>query len=97
MSRRRSSPGMAFVLVVSAMLDTRLHAAAQSIGKLCVGGDWACAHGDYAALRDIALRLSALAPEPMHCTLLELADACFVDSDRASQLWSTCKDALFRD
>ena len=88
---------MAFVGILSAMLDTRLHANAQSIGKLCVGGDWACAHGDYAALRDIALRLSALAPEPMHCTLLELADACFVDSDRASQLWSTCKDALFRD
>jgi hypothetical protein len=66
------------------------------IGELCLGGDWACAHGDFSALRDIARRLSSVAHEPMHCALIELADTCVADPDRASRLWVELKHTVLR-
>jgi hypothetical protein len=68
---------------------------AHQIGELCVGGDWACAHGDLAGLRHVALQLATFANEPMHDTLLELADACTEDPERATALWADVKGPLF--
>ena len=60
----------------------------RSIGKLCIGGDWVCAHGDFAALRNIAQQLASVAAaEPLHCELIALAEACLDGEDRASVLW----------
>lgn len=71
------------------------HSATRTLGELCVGRDWACAHGDLSALRDIAQQLAARAREPLHCALIELADACVGDPDRAVNLWSQLKDQVY--
>lgn len=60
-------------------------------GELWVGGDWACAHGDFAGLGEIAKQLAIRAPEPMHCMFWQLADACRANPDRAADLWSQLK------
>ena len=64
------------------------------IGKLCVGGDWACAHGDLEALRYVAQCLAVYAHEPVHCELLELAATCTYDPDHAVELWIRLKEEL---
>lgn len=69
---------------------------AAHVGELCFGGDWACAHGDLSALRYVALQLAGESHEPLHCELVELADACKYDPDRAPLLWSSLKNRLFR-
>jgi hypothetical protein len=69
----------------------------ETVGKLCVGGDWACAHGDFAGLRQIVRQLADYAPEPIHCELVELASACSADPDRAALLWQRLKDLLYRE
>jgi hypothetical protein len=69
----------------------------QTIGKLCVGGDWACAHGDFAGLRQVARELADHALEPIHCELVELASACNSDPDRAAALWQELKNQLYRE
>lgn len=66
-----------------------------AIGELCVGGDWACANGDLAALRDVSQQLAALMTEPLHCSLTELADACYCDPSRAVQLWNQLKAQVY--
>lgn len=66
-----------------------------AIGKLCVGGDWACAHGDLSALRDVALKLAASVAEPLHCYLVQLAEACYYDPFRAVELWNRLKDQVY--
>lgn len=63
--------------------------AARAIGALCVGADWACAHGDLAGLRHVARELAAHVPEPLRGKLLEIARACLVDPDRAAARWAT--------
>jgi hypothetical protein len=68
---------------------------ARTIGELCFAGDWACAHGDLAALRHLALELAVRAREPLHCALIELADACAYDPDRAVMRWSELKGQIF--
>ena len=67
-----------------------------TIGELCIDGDRACTQGDLATLRDIALRLAERLPEPMHCELVELRDACLGSPARAVTLWSELKARLFR-
>jgi hypothetical protein len=67
-----------------------------SIGELVFNGDWACAHGDFGALRQVAHTLSVGIGEPLHCTLLDLADSCRCDPERAVTLWSQVKDHLYR-
>jgi hypothetical protein len=57
-------------------MPTRTIATTETIGKLCVGGDWACAHGDFADLRYVAQQLEDFVPEPTHCELAEIAAAC---------------------
>lgn len=68
-----------------------------AIGKLCVGGDWACAHGDLGGLRYVARQLADYVPEPMHCELDALATACAADPDRAIALWARLKSRLYRE
>ncbi|MBZ0238440.1 MAG: hypothetical protein K8M05_39370 [Deltaproteobacteria bacterium] len=58
-----------------------------SIGELCIGGDWACAHGDLGALRNVARALADRLDEPLHRALVDLADACAHDPDRATSAW----------
>lgn len=65
--------------------------AAHAIGELCVGGDWACAHGDLEGLRDISRRIAIYAREPLHCELAALAEACLCDPDRATAGWVRIK------
>lgn len=67
-----------------------------SIGQLCVDGDAACAQGDVAALRDVAQRLAACSPEPLHCELLALVDVCLAEPDRGPELWPDLRDKLYR-
>ena len=40
------------------------HATAHAIGELCVSGDWACAHGDLSALRDVPGVSQPTCPSP---------------------------------
>jgi hypothetical protein len=61
------------------------------IGKLCLGGDWACANGDLGALGDIAERLITCSPEALHRELTGLSDLCRRDPDRASAAWVQLK------
>jgi hypothetical protein len=68
--------------------------ATPQIRQLCFGGDWACAHGDLSALRFVALQLAADTSDPLHCGLIELADACRYDPDLAPLMWSTLKPSL---
>lgn len=68
----------------------------ETIGKLCVGGDWACAHGDFAGLRHVAQQLAAYAPEPLHCTLREIVATCDAQPERAAELWSRLKNLIYR-
>jgi len=57
-----------------------------AISALCLGGEWACAHGDFAALRDVARRLEPYVPEVVD-ELHQLETACRHDIDHASELW----------
>jgi len=66
------------------------------IGRLCFGGDWACAHGDASALRDIVQQLAERMPEPLHCELIALAERCCDEPDRAAGSWPVLKELVFR-
>jgi hypothetical protein len=57
-----------------------------AISALCLGGEWACAHGDFAGLRDVARRLEQYVPEVLD-ELHELETACQRDIDHASEIW----------
>jgi hypothetical protein len=57
------------------------------IGKLCLGGDWACAHGDLAALSEIARRLVPCSPEPLRGEIAGLCVLCRDDPERATTVW----------
>lgn len=67
---------------------------AHEIGTLCVGGDWACAHGDLSALRYVAQCLAVHVQEPLHRELLALAETCSDDPDHAVDRWVRIKDQL---
>lgn len=75
----------------------KTRAASESIGKLCMGGDWACAHGDFGGLREVARQLAAHVPEPLHCELETLAAACAAHPAKAVSLWTTLKDRIFQE
>jgi hypothetical protein len=63
----------------------------QMIGVLCLGGDWACAHGDLSTLGYLVRQLALLVPEPVHCELLSLAEVCTGDPERAADAWTEAK------
>jgi len=56
------------------------------IHSLCLGGEWACAHGDFAGLRDVARQLETYVPE-VRAELRELEAACRDDIDHATAMW----------
>jgi hypothetical protein len=62
------------------------HDATHAISALCVGGEWAMAHGDFAGLRDVARRLEPYVPEVLD-ELHELETACRHDIDHAGEIW----------
>lgn len=64
------------------------------IGKLCLGGDWACANGDLGALGDIADRLITCSPEMLHRELAGLSALCRHDPDRATAAWVQLKNRV---
>lgn len=64
------------------------------IGKLCLGGDWACANGNLGALGDIADRLITCSPAPLHCELARLSALCRYDPDRAIAAWVQLKNRV---
>jgi hypothetical protein len=64
------------------------------IGKLCLGGDWACANGDLGALGDIAERLITCSPETLHCELARLSALCRDDPDHAAAAWVQLKNRV---
>ena len=66
----------------------------RAISTLCVGGDWACAHGDLEALGDIAGRLAGYTYETLHRELCELAELCRSDPDHAVALWIRLKQEV---
>lgn len=91
--------GTHLVVLVAVMtpIPSKSIETTERIGKLCVGGDWACAHGDFAALRHVALELEDFAPEPVHCELAQLAVACITEPERAAALWERLKSDLYRE
>jgi len=67
---------------------------ARTVGKLCLGGDWACANGDLEALGDIASRLVSCTPERLHRELRGLSELCRTDPDRATGTWVRLKSRV---
>ncbi len=65
------------------------------LGVLLVGGDWACANGDFSALRHVANQMAADLPAWRN-DLGALADACDHEPERAAALWVAIKDQLHR-
>jgi hypothetical protein len=63
----------------------------RTVGKLCVGGDWACANGDLGTLGDIASRLVTCVPEPLRCELSNLSEMCRKHPDEATSAWVQIK------
>ena len=85
-------------------MENRVRAARDSqdpctrtIGKLCLGGDWACANGDLEALGDIAVRLVAYTAEPLRSELAALSGLCRSDPDHANVAWAHLKQRVLRD
>jgi protein-L-isoaspartate(D-aspartate) O-methyltransferase len=96
--RREELQPVVFVPLIGAQgLPDPERISAHAIGQLCVGGDWACAHGDLSGLRDVAQRLAEQVPEPLHCELVALADACHADADHAPERWAQLKELVYRE
>lgn len=64
------------------------------IGELCIGGDWACAHGDLGALRYVAQCLADHTSGALHRDLIALSDACYDEPDLAAAAWVQLKDRV---
>lgn len=73
-----------------------LDVTSQAIGELCINGDRACASGDLSELPAVARQLSAYFPEPLHCELAELVDACTSEPAQAIALWNRLKNRVYR-
>ena len=68
-----------------------------AVGKLCVGGDWACANGDFETLSHIAARLAEHAVDPLHRQLISFVDVCRYDPEHAVATWMQLKELLLHD
>lgn len=62
------------------------------IGELCLGGDWACAHGDLEGLAHIVQQLARHLPERLHDELEELVRTCYQNPERATEKWFELKE-----
>lgn len=65
--------------------------ASSSVGQLCIGGDWACAHGDFETLQFVARRIADLTPEPQRREIADLAHRCAADPEHAVEAWVDLK------
>jgi hypothetical protein len=74
----------------------RSRTTTRTIGQLCVGGDWACAHGDLEALGDVAERLADYTKDPLQDELQALSVLCHSDPERATATWMRLKNQIFR-
>jgi len=80
---------------MTAQMIARSPQTARVIGELCFAGDRACAQSDLGALAEIADRLAAFAPEPLHCELEDLAEICRADRIDATAVWTQLKDRIY--
>jgi len=78
-------------------LPSRSIDASETIGRLCVAGDRACATGDLVELRFIAHQLQTFVEQPVHRELAALAVACLCDPQHATDRWRHLKISLYRD
>lgn len=92
---RRRLVGMVLVSR-SGMATTTTPSSPRRIGQLCVGGDWACSHGDLAGLRFVARELANATTEPLHDALLVLADECYADPNHAIRSWVRIRKRMLR-
>ncbi len=93
--RLRRAPGTRLVKVMRVTIEQPSKTAIpRTIGELCFGGDWACAHGDVETLGYIAFQLAERAHEPLHCELVALADTCRCDPDRATAAWVRLRELV---
>ncbi len=67
-----------------------------SVGQLCIGGDWACAHGDFETLQFVARSLAELAPERVRKEVADLAQRCVADPEHAAEAWVDLKARVAR-
>lgn len=77
-------------------MTRRKSSNSHSVGELCVGGDWACAHGDIEALGFVARALADRGPPSLRAQLDELAVECRNDPARAAVDWPRIKAKLAR-
>lgn len=68
---------------------------AHVVGELVIGGDWACAHGDFSTLHFIARRLAKHAPAQLQGQLLSCANACYDNPDQAAEQWASLRTRCF--
>jgi hypothetical protein len=66
------------------------------IGELCLGGDWARAHGDIEALGFVAKELALRGPAHLRRRLNELAVECLSNPARAAVDWPIVKALVAR-
>ena len=69
---------------------------ARRVGELCLGGDWACAHGDVESLGFIVEELAGLIAGPGDCALGEVVQQCRHDPEAATARWAEVKDRARR-
>lgn len=81
---------------MSYRVPNRSKTTTRTIGQLCVGGDWACAHGELEALGDVAERLADYTREPLHHELVELSMLCHSDPQQATALWTRLKPQVLQ-
>jgi hypothetical protein len=65
------------------------------VGELVVGGDWACAHGDFSTLHFIGERLATHAASSLKTKLLAFAEHCLDNPERAATEWASLRTRCF--
>lgn len=80
------------------MLATQDHPRSRTptLGELLVGGDWACSHGDLAALGHVAGQLAQRATGQLRSDLLALENRCRFEPECATAAWIVLKDRIRR-
>jgi len=87
-TRLVAQPGMSIA-------STSTPDTAHAVGELVIGGDWACAHGDFETLHFITQQLAGHAQRGLKRQLLACADACYADPDQAAAQWASLRTLCF--
>ena len=61
------------------------------MSELLVGGDWACADGDFGTIAHNAELLAYCVVEPLRHELLDVARACHEDHEHAAERWTEAR------